>query len=835
MAGTVTATLIGCQAKVCRLPIRTSLTSPLADRSSRRLGSARCERNGDQSGDRRRLGAAADPRRRGGHARRARPRAPASPARPSPSASTRCSPTSSSTRPATAPRPAAARRPCSRSTTRAGVVLAADLGATHSRLAVSDLAGNAARRGDARDRHRRGPRGGARPRSHERFAELLRARPARTAADVRGIGVGVPGPVAFAHRRGRSTRRSCPAGTRFRDPGLVRRALRRAGARRQRREHHGARRALDALARRRAPALRQGRHRHRLRDRRRPRDPPRRAGRRGRHRPHQRRRPRRRRLPLRQRRLPRGGRGRPRARAAAHRARASRRPTRRDVVALVRARRRRARCGWSARPAASLGEVLAGCVNFFNPARHRRRRRPRRGARAAARRRARGDLPALAAARHAGPAHRAEPARRPRRRHRRGDHGHRARARARGRSTARCRPPSARRSHVTQEPESSGGVASRMSFVSRGFQGRRTTDEEAARLPPGQYLTPDFPVLSAGPTPRTPLDQWSFTIQGAVDEARSWTLGRAHRAAVRDVHRRHPLRHEVDEARHDVDRRLARHAARRASRPSADYVTAWSDGGYTTNMPLEDLQRRARVDRVGVRRRAARARARRPGPAARPPPVLLEEREVGARARPHRAGRARLLGGRRLPQLRRPVAGAAVLRGLSRRRRSLWRPATVRAVVEETPRARTLVLDVPDWPGHRAGQHLDLRLTAEDGYQAQRSYSISSAPELGDGRGDGGARRRRRGLAVPRRGGAAGRRDRGPRADRRALHVVGRRGRAAAARRRRLGAGAADGDAPPPRGAGQRRRRRGCCVSARTAEDAALRATSSARSSRATA
>jgi ferredoxin-NADP reductase len=59
-----------------------------------------------------------------------------------------------------------------------------------------------------------------------------------------------------------------------------------------------------------------------------------------------------------------------------------------------------------------------------------------------------------------------------------------------------------------------------------------------------------------------------------------------------------------------------------------------------------------------------------------------------------------------------------------------WREATVREVVEETPRARTLVLDVPDWPGHRAGQHLDVRLTAEDGYQASRSYSIASAPEL---------------------------------------------------------------------------------------------------------
>jgi ferredoxin-NADP reductase len=48
--------------------------------------------------------------------------------------------------------------------------------------------------------------------------------------------------------------------------------------------------------------------------------------------------------------------------------------------------------------------------------------------------------------------------------------------------------------------------------------------------------------------------------------------------------------------------------------------------------------------------------------------------------------------------------------------------------VEETPRVRTIVLDVPEWPGHRAGQHLDIRLTAEDGYRAEREYSIASAP-----------------------------------------------------------------------------------------------------------
>lgn len=57
-----------------------------------------------------------------------------------------------------------------------------------------------------------------------------------------------------------------------------------------------------------------------------------------------------------------------------------------------------------------------------------------------------------------------------------------------------------------------------------------------------------------------------------------------------------------------------------------------------------------------------------------------------------------------------------------------WTLAGVRESIPETPGARTLVLDVPGWRGHRPGQHLDIRLTAEDGYQAERSYSIASAP-----------------------------------------------------------------------------------------------------------
>jgi ferredoxin-NADP reductase len=69
------------------------------------------------------------------------------------------------------------------------------------------------------------------------------------------------------------------------------------------------------------------------------------------------------------------------------------------------------------------------------------------------------------------------------------------------------------------------------------------------------------------------------------------------------------------------------------------------------------------------------------------------------------------------------MAGAAVLGRLT------WRVSTVSSVRDETATARTIALKVPGWPGHRAGQHVDVRLTAADGYSAQRSYSIASAPD----------------------------------------------------------------------------------------------------------
>src|SRR3954452_7152119 len=206
-------------------------------------------------------------------------------------------------------------------------------------------------------------------------------------------------------------------------------------------------------------------------------------------------------------------------------------------------------------------------------------------------------------------------------------------------------------------------------------------------------------------------------------------VGRVHRAAAGNGHRRHPLRHQVVQGRHHLDRCFGPHPARRRRhrcRLRHRLVRRW----LYDQPPARGPDRWPGVDRLRVRGRAARARARRPGPAARPAPVLLEEREVGPRPRAARPRRARLLGDLRLPQLRRSVERAALPGGLIvAPARIAWRLAAVNDVIVETPGAKTLVLDAPGWPGHLAGQHVDVRLTAADGYQAQRSYSIASAPE----------------------------------------------------------------------------------------------------------
>jgi DMSO/TMAO reductase YedYZ molybdopterin-dependent catalytic subunit len=123
--------------------------------------------------------------------------------------------------------------------------------------------------------------------------------------------------------------------------------------------------------------------------------------------------------------------------------------------------------------------------------------------------------------------------------------------------------------------------------VSRGFRGRRR-DVDTSRVPPGQYVVDDFPVLSAGPTPRTQLDEWSFTIGGAVDRPVSWPW--AEFAALPaetftvDIHCVTKWSKLATSWKGvSVDLLLD------GVETEAEYLTAWCDGGYTTNLALEDV------------------------------------------------------------------------------------------------------------------------------------------------------------------------------------------------------------------------------------------------------
>jgi DMSO/TMAO reductase YedYZ molybdopterin-dependent catalytic subunit len=127
-----------------------------------------------------------------------------------------------------------------------------------------------------------------------------------------------------------------------------------------------------------------------------------------------------------------------------------------------------------------------------------------------------------------------------------------------------------------------------MSFVSRGFKGRRREDAPPDRVPPGQHLVRDFPVLSAGPTPRTPLQSWTFELGGEVDEPRRWTWEEFRALPSEEV--------TVDihcvttwSKLDTVWEGVSVDTLLDGIVSSAEYVTAFSDGGYTTNLPLDDV------------------------------------------------------------------------------------------------------------------------------------------------------------------------------------------------------------------------------------------------------
>ena len=127
-----------------------------------------------------------------------------------------------------------------------------------------------------------------------------------------------------------------------------------------------------------------------------------------------------------------------------------------------------------------------------------------------------------------------------------------------------------------------------MSPITRGFRRRREEPPEGDRLPPGQYLTRDFPVLSAGPTPDIPLDEWELSVTGAVDEPRRWSWDElralpSERPTV-DIHCVTSWT-KLDTPWEGV----AIDTLLEGLDVFGAYVVVRSYGGYTTNLPLEDV------------------------------------------------------------------------------------------------------------------------------------------------------------------------------------------------------------------------------------------------------
>jgi DMSO/TMAO reductase YedYZ molybdopterin-dependent catalytic subunit len=127
-----------------------------------------------------------------------------------------------------------------------------------------------------------------------------------------------------------------------------------------------------------------------------------------------------------------------------------------------------------------------------------------------------------------------------------------------------------------------------VSPVTRGFRGRRRDDVAPERVPPGQYVTTDFPVLSAGPTPHVSTENWTFSIRRAGSVLRSWTWQEMRalpaETVTTDIHC--VTRWSKLDTRWDavpVDTLLEQAGAQAA------FVLAFSDGGYTTNLPIADV------------------------------------------------------------------------------------------------------------------------------------------------------------------------------------------------------------------------------------------------------
>jgi DMSO/TMAO reductase YedYZ molybdopterin-dependent catalytic subunit len=128
-----------------------------------------------------------------------------------------------------------------------------------------------------------------------------------------------------------------------------------------------------------------------------------------------------------------------------------------------------------------------------------------------------------------------------------------------------------------------------MAIISRGFGGKRPQVDDPGRLPPGQYLTSDFPVLSAGPTPRPRLEEWTFEVRGLPGGPRSWSweefLALPSETVTVDIHCVTKWS-KFDTVWTGVSVDILLEGAFLGD---ARFVSAFCDGGYTTNLPVDEF------------------------------------------------------------------------------------------------------------------------------------------------------------------------------------------------------------------------------------------------------
>ena len=266
-------------------------------------------------------------------------------------------------------------------------------------------------------------------------------------------------------------------------------------------------------------------------------------------------------------------------------------------------------------------------------------------------------------------------------------------------------------------------------MTTRGFTGKRPARPIAQRLPPGQYQTDDFPVLSMGPTPEVDTSAWRFTLHNGPHPLASFTWDEFE--ALPQTHWRGDIHCVTKWSKFDTEWSGVGiddlFAAANVTPPTA-YLLAHSFDEYDTNVPLADL--------VGGRAMiATRYRARRSPPSTAAPRGCWSPISTSGRVRSGCAGCA---------SRRRTTGGFWELRGyhmygdpwreqrytdddmsLAAMRRAGTRPPIERIVVQ-TPRVKSFFLRADR--RHVAGQHLDVRLTAEDGYHAQRAIPLRRRP-----------------------------------------------------------------------------------------------------------